>query len=380
MRFVHFSDTHLGASNFRLSERRQDFYKAFKQVIDFCLEKKPDFVIHTGDLFDTGKPDNETILFAIDELKKLKKEGIRFLVIPGSHDVSVEGTFLSILERVGLLTNLSNPRYYENNDGEVIVNGEVIGDAFICGIPGRRANIKEMYEHLRINKPKSKFGLFMFHHIVSDVPRTEVFADIPKSLLPLGMDYYAGGHWHEHEELRVNGKPLIYPGSTEHQNIGSMEKNNDKGFIYYDEKPCFMKVKTREVSVLRINCNALTPEEIMKKCLNNIGTSNNGLIILRLCGELRRGLKGEINRELIRNAYKDAGWLYCEVRIKDLRDPGKSVVSHKKTLSEVEHEYLRKQGYSKKEVSKAKAFINLFGQSLTRNELNNAVAEAMKLL
>ena len=64
MRFVHFSDTHLGASNFRLSERRQDFYKAFKQVIDFCLEKKPDFVIHTGDLFDTGKPDNETILFA----------------------------------------------------------------------------------------------------------------------------------------------------------------------------------------------------------------------------------------------------------------------------------------------------------------------------
>ncbi len=380
MRFVHFSDTHLGASNFRLSERRQDFYKAFKQVIDFCLEKKPDFVIHTGDLFDAGKPDNETILFAIDELKKLKKAGIRFLVIPGSHDVSVEGTFLSILERVGLLTNLSNPRYYENNEGEVIVNGEVIGDAFICGVPGRRANIKEMYEHLRINKPKSKFGLFMFHHIVSDVARTEVFADIPKSLLPLGMDYYAGGHWHEHEELRVNGKPLIYPGSTEHQNIGSMEKNNDKGFIYYDEKPCFVKVKTREVSVLRINCNALTPEEIMNKCLNNIGTSSNGLIILKLCGELRRGLKGEINRELIRNAYKDAGWLYCEVRIKDLSDPGKSVVSHKKTLSEVEHEYLRKQGYSKKEVSKAKAFINLFGQSLTRNELSNAVAEAMKLL
>ncbi len=381
MKFVHVSDTHLGASNFKLSERKQDFYNAFKQVIDFCLRNKPDFVIHTGDLFDTGKPDNETILFAIDELKRLKKEGIPLFIIPGSHDMSVDGTYLTILERVELLTNLANPRYYEINENEIIVKGEVVKDAFICGLPGRRANIKDMYELAKVNKPKDKFGIFMFHHIVSDIKGTEIFSDISKTLLPKGMDYYAGGHWHEKEELAFDQKPIIYPGSTEYHNIDAMEKGNEKGFFFYDNGNLkFVKIKTRPVKVIKVNCNGLSPEQVVEKCKSLVEESNNGIIILKLHGELKAGLKGEINKESIRNAFKGAGWLYCEIRTKDLKDPGKSIVSHKKTLDEIEYEYLKKQGYNEREIELARTFINLLGESLAKNELKKAVMEAFALL
>lgn len=381
MRFVHLGDTHLGCSNFRLIERRQDFYNAFKQVIDFCIEKKPDFVIHTGDLFDSGKPDNETIIFTIDELKRLKKEGIPLLIIPGSHDISVDGTFLTILERVGLLINLANPRYYEGNGEEIIINGEVINDAFICGLPGRRAYIKDMYARVKVNNPKDKFSIFLFHHIISDVMGTEIFSDIPKSILPKKMDYYAGGHWHEKEELKVNDSPLIYSGSTEYNNIDSMKRGGYRGFIYYDKKPRFIRIKTREVRVLKINCDELTPEQVIIKCLNHITKSDKGLIILNLVGKLGRGSKGEINKESIRNAYKEAGWLYCEVRTNNLNNLSKSVVAGaKKTLEEIEYEYLKKQGYNESEIIKAKSFIDLLGESLSKSELSKAVREVLKLL
>lgn len=78
MRFVHFSDTHLGKSNFKLQERIEDFNKVFEDVISFCIKNKVDFVIHSGDLFDRARPGTGVFLFAVKQLKKLKENKIPF--------------------------------------------------------------------------------------------------------------------------------------------------------------------------------------------------------------------------------------------------------------------------------------------------------------
>jgi len=373
MRFVHFSDTHLGGSNFKLPERKHDFFDAFKQVIDFCVLNKPDFIIHSGDLFDTGRPDNETILFAIDQLKRLKAINAPLFIIPGSHDVSVDGTFISILERVGLLTNVGAPRYYEQTNNGIKLKGEVVGEALVCGVPGHRADIKKIYESIRPPE-SSKYKIFLFHHITSNVSDASVFSDLPESLLPKGMDYYAGGHWHEFETLNHEGKPLIYPGSTEYHNVDIMERGNPRGFIYYDDKPKFIQIKTRELIVKNVDCDGISPNEVTAKCLSELSGSNKGLIILNLNGRLA-GVKSEINKLRIKSEALSRGYLFCSVRTTNLEVPSKSFVSPRKSsLQEIEEEYLKKQGYTEPEVRLALNLMKNLGVDMKPNDLIKALS------
>ena len=96
MKFAHVADTHIGKMNFKLKEREEDFKDSFSEFIDVCINKKVDFVIHSGDLFDKPRPKTSLISFVVEQLKKLKQNNIPFYVVPGSHDMGVDGTFISV--------------------------------------------------------------------------------------------------------------------------------------------------------------------------------------------------------------------------------------------------------------------------------------------
>ncbi|MDD2356273.1 MAG: metallophosphoesterase, partial [Thiovulaceae bacterium] len=67
MNIIHFSDTHLGFNDLdvlndeNINQREADFYDAFSQVVKQIIEIKPDFIIHTGDLFHRSHPSNRAI-------------------------------------------------------------------------------------------------------------------------------------------------------------------------------------------------------------------------------------------------------------------------------------------------------------------------------
>jgi len=377
--FVHVSDTHLGGSNFKLIQREDDFLDAFRQVIDYCVKEKPEIVIHSGDLFDRGKPGNKVLLFTIKQLKRLKAEAIPLFIIPGSHDMSVDGTFITVLEKVGLLTNIAKPENFKQQGGQVIMKGEEYHDFILYGIPGRRANISRIYKSLRPSE-SNKFRIFMFHHIITNVKGAEFFSDIPISLLPKGMDYYAGGHWHEHEEFTYNGKPVIYPGSTEFCDIDTMEREKERGFIHYKGRPSFIKLKTRKVIVKKINCNNLSPEQATNKCLNSLD-GHEGLIILKLYGTLSTGRRSDIDSVLIRERAVNNGYLHCNVRISNLCNPDEVTVNFgSKTVLEIEDEFLKKKNYNNDELMLARQLINLLGNNLKPVELSKTLDEVSKLL
>ncbi|HDQ59787.1 MAG TPA: DNA repair exonuclease, partial [Candidatus Woesearchaeota archaeon] len=270
MKFVHFTDTHLGKNEAKLEEREKDFYRAFRQAIDFSIEKKVDFVIHTGDIFDRARPAVRTLVFTVEQLSRLKKAGIPCYTIVGSHDIGVEDTIVSVLESVGLLVNLNSARYYKSENGKIKVGGEFAGDCFLCGIAGKRARIKEIYESLEVDL-KGKFNIFMFHHIVSDI--SEKFADIPSSVLPQGFDYYAAGHWHSFAEFRQGSGVIVYPGSTEYNDLFEMEKDTDKYFIYAETEPFKyekIKINTRDIVSKNFNCTGLDAKDVASKVISGI--------------------------------------------------------------------------------------------------------------
>ena len=94
MRLIHFSDTHLGFTESAkvdpetgINFREQDVYRAFNAVIDHAISRKPDLVIHAGDLFHSARPSNRAIVSALVGFQRLSAARIPVVLIAGNHSV-----------------------------------------------------------------------------------------------------------------------------------------------------------------------------------------------------------------------------------------------------------------------------------------------------
>ncbi|HLH63871.1 MAG TPA: DNA repair exonuclease [Ktedonobacteraceae bacterium] len=86
--FIHIADTHLGYEQYGVRERFNDFSRAFWNIIDDALNRRVDFMVIAGDLFNKRAIDALTLIHAIEGLKKLKERGIPVIAIEGNHDRS----------------------------------------------------------------------------------------------------------------------------------------------------------------------------------------------------------------------------------------------------------------------------------------------------
>src|SRR5258708_12356297 len=86
--FIHIADTHLGYEQYGVRERFNDFSRAFWDIIDEARKRPVDFVIIAGDLFNKRAIDAQTLIHAIEGLKKLKDMHIPVIAIEGNHDRS----------------------------------------------------------------------------------------------------------------------------------------------------------------------------------------------------------------------------------------------------------------------------------------------------
>src|SRR3989344_9470732 len=118
MKFSHLADCHLGS--WRQEELQKLNLESFKKAIEISIQEKVEFVLITGDLFDSAYPPIEILETAFEQLKKLKENKISCYLIAGSHDYSASGkTFLSVLEKAGFCKNLYAP---EEIKGEIFLN------------------------------------------------------------------------------------------------------------------------------------------------------------------------------------------------------------------------------------------------------------------
>ncbi len=365
MKFVHVADTHLGKKDGNMEERMLDFFKAFKQVIDYAVNNNIDFVVHSGDLFDKPRPSVRTLVFAVNQLQRLKKKNIPMFLIPGSHDTGVGETIISLLDELKLLRNLAEKRYFEIKDSKIILNGEIYKGIFLCGVAGKRANIEEIYRRI-VPKEGGDYRIFMFHHTISDI--SEKFADIPTSLLPKGFDYYAAGHWHGFFKKEYDKGIIVYPGSTEFNDIKEAESDKDRYFCVVDtetNKLEKIKLYPRRHLIYKINCNGLDAKDVAKKAISEIKEISKGaVLVIKLKGKLGSGTKAEINRNRIIEWAREKEFLFTKIYLGDLENPEKpSIGSEIKSPSRIEDEYLKKQNYTESEIKLAKDIITLIGNA-----------------
>ena len=232
MKIIHFSDTHLGFSDLDVTDaegvnqREADFYKAFADVIDAILELRPEYVIHTGDLFHRASPSNRAITFALTQLKRLESAGIPFVIIAGNHSTPRTSSSSPILE--ALLT-LDNVHAVFRQRYEPVVFDDIVFHA-LPHINDERI-IPDELEKIEANIAPGKRNILMMHCSVGAHYLMHEFGEwvYPKERENLfeKMDYVALGHWHGFGAVGKHPN-VYYAGSTER--TSSADRRDDKGY------------------------------------------------------------------------------------------------------------------------------------------------------
>jgi len=280
MKILHVADTHLGYSAYRkvtedgINQREVDVYDAFKQFVDYAVKSKPDLIIHAGDLFDSVRPNNRAITFAIKQVLRLSKRGIPFVLIAGNHEhpkLKETGHIFSIFDHMEHVYPVYNAKY------EVLsfdINNEKIT---IHAVP--QSSSKDEFDN-NLDKLKSDsssdYNILITHGCVKGIKEfsmnefNELF--IPVSYLKADFDYIALGHYHKYTEVSSNA---FYAGSTEC--LTFTDSGDKKGFIELeltDKKldHIFITLRNRPmIDTKPIQCFNLSLDEVMKKIKDTVG-------------------------------------------------------------------------------------------------------------
>jgi len=279
MKILHIADSHLGYAAYRkstkegINQREMDVYNAFEQFIKYAIDKKPDLIIHSGDLFDSVRPNNRAITFAIKQMVRLSKQNIPIVIISGNHEhpkLKETGHIFSIFDHIDNVY----PVYNEKYEKKIFkMNGENIA---IHAIP--QCNHKKTFEQ-ELNKmipdEKNDYNIFIAHGSVTGIKDFTMneFNEliIPTKILNRNFDYIGLGHYHRYTKL---GKNAYYSGAIE--NLTFAEANEKKGFIEINLtkkglQSNFVEIDTRPmVDSEPIKCSELKIDQIMKQIKTKI--------------------------------------------------------------------------------------------------------------
>jgi DNA repair exonuclease SbcCD nuclease subunit len=252
MQFIHLADTHLGYRQYGKIERMKDWMEATKQVIDYAIEKDVDFVVHSGDLFDSNRVDQDAFVETIDMLSSLKDAKIPFFVTDGNHDrrKGVQQYAINdILQMFGLCTYL-HPDGIDLRDAVARIGGyNVVG----LGYHGSylRSRLPRLIEEI----PDGK-NIVLLHAGVEgrmEGERAEISVSELKELREKAV-YLGLGH--QHESFSVDNW-AFNPGSVEREKF--TRETSPK--IFYDvsleddvPRVREIPIKTRRMYYIVVEC------------------------------------------------------------------------------------------------------------------------------
>jgi exonuclease SbcD len=301
MKFAHLADCHIGAwREPKLAELNR---KAFISAVDAVITEKVDFVLISGDLFNTSLPSFDSLKETVAKLKQLADLKIPVYIIAGSHDFSPSGkTMLDVLEHAGLCINVARG---EDIDGRLRLNITVDPKtgAKITGMIGKKGMLeREFYELLdREHLEKEEgFKIFMLHTALTELKPVEMekMDSAPISLLPKGFDYYAAGHVHVRDIRSFpDYKNVVYPGPLFPNNFAELEKGMGSFCIYDNGKIELKSLDLAKAFLLEIDCEGKTPDKVTGEIEEKIKDKDftDTIILMRLSGRLSSGRPSDIS-------------------------------------------------------------------------------------
>ncbi len=270
MKLLHFSDTHLGFSEYTridpetgINQREHDFYDAWNRIIQEILTRKPDVVVHSGDLFHTSRPSNRAIRSALEGIQKISQAGIPSVIISGNHSTPRIRATGSIFESIALFDNV-----YAAYQGKY--ERYRIGEADFHCIPHCSMSEELDQAFNSVEFKNAKYNVLVTHAAWSGKQTfsmgefNEQRISDPSKNYDLQFDYIALGHYHKY--LHVTDT-AVYSGSTERTSFN--EAAHTTGFVMVDLKTNeheYIETPSREmVKHPLIDCRELSLRDIYEK-------------------------------------------------------------------------------------------------------------------
>jgi DNA repair exonuclease SbcCD nuclease subunit len=201
----------LGYRQYGLKQRLKDWSRATQEIINYAIRNEVDFLLHSGDLFNSNLVDHTTLIHTIKILDPLKQAGIPFFVIDGNHDRrkgSQSDTANSVLQHLELVDYLSP-------EGDNLENAiRQIDGTNIIGLGYHGIYLRSKIEHFFDQMPDAPNIIILHaaveHHVAEghpDISMSELEILRPK------VAYLALGHAHNHFKI---DDWVFNPGSPEY--------------------------------------------------------------------------------------------------------------------------------------------------------------------
>lgn len=209
------SDTHADQQMYNARNRKIDNLYAFKATLEDMVSQGVDFIVHTGDLFNSTRPSSESVQFVQGLHAWAGDKQLPILCITGNHDYCSNTQWLEVLA--------TQPG---GGGFQVIDNKTVdLGGLKVRGYPsmGRETLMKRFAEDtlegvdiLCLHQPVQDFVGFISGNMLN-------IADIPDKMHVLLGDIHITDI-----RTRPSGYIIGYPGSTE---LCSASESEDKCWI-----------------------------------------------------------------------------------------------------------------------------------------------------
>jgi len=354
MLFAHIADTHLGYRQFNLEEREKDFYSAFHQAVDRMLREGVELVIHAGDLFDEPRPSIRALVEAKKGIEKLRRKGVRIVMIPGNHDIVMRRGSMAphaLFDGVDVLT-LEKPSL-------------VVDDLYIAGLPylprSYRDVLGEGVSRLEAEAKEYKRSILVLHQGIDRFLPYEHELEIGQ--LQGGFAYYALGHVHARIEEAAGKSMICYSGSTEiwRAEEASDWERNGKGFLLVDTDR--MKPERANLDVRPFLAAQVSDEEDILKLGERIEGYSSPVLTLTIKG----GDDFSYLYEKLRNTFGEKA-LHILVRRQEEASAERLAAGGALNIRELLYEAL--EGFSKEE----KDYSFEVFKHLARNDIETALA------
>ena len=227
--FIHASDLHLGAP-FRglraLSSKWANrllsaIPESYDRMVDAAIARDVDFVVVSGDIFDSARPSYGDYLHFFEGLERLGEAGIPVYLITGNHDpyTSWQHDFFSLPPNATMLPGDRPGFALVERDGQplCLIGGRgyynqtwPMDECIAEGVTREAAEQALAVQHPHAAEAPFAVGLL---HTGLNLDPVKAPVD-PAVLMRAGMDYWALGHIHDRRE--VCREPLAaYPGCTQ---------------------------------------------------------------------------------------------------------------------------------------------------------------------
>jgi hypothetical protein len=326
MKFAHLADIHIGAN--REPVLAQLEAEAFRIAMDRCIKEDVDFIIISGDLFESGIPDLSAVDNAVKNMRQVRDADIPIYVIYGSHDYNPNGkSIIDILDSTGLFKKVVK--------GDT-VNGKLELEFFtdaktgvkLVGISARKAGLESKYYEIldrETLESEEGFKIFAFHTGLDEFKPKHLakMESIPVSCLPRGFQYYAGGHIHEKSEHSLpHYDRIVFPGTLfagSPRDFEASAKGSQRGFYIVHFSDSVEKVEFVPIELCKCfyheydvsNENSIQAQHELTKILRELDV-NGRLALIKVYGELSGGKTSGLKFAELKKLLMDRGAIHVE--------------------------------------------------------------------